>query len=139
MGKATVNWDSQETWQRVVAAIIASGVKVQDLDSEATTLSLSLTDTSSQIDQKQVALYFGTTYDTSKSHRTIVSPDKASNSLTLTSPLVENRFRKIKKEAQVLKEEVESGERGEIAPARKSAPSTPRKPRATPKKDALSS
>ncbi|GIZ47911.1 hypothetical protein CKM354_001098800 [Cercospora kikuchii] len=94
MGKSTVNWDSQETWQRVVAAIIATGVK---------------------IDYKQVALHFGTTYDT-----------------------IENRFRKIKKEAAVLKAEVESGERGEITPARKSAASSPKKtPRNTPRKDAL--
>lgn len=28
MGKSTVNWESQETWQRVCAAIIATGVKV---------------------------------------------------------------------------------------------------------------
>ncbi|KAF2208432.1 hypothetical protein CERZMDRAFT_101499 [Cercospora zeae-maydis SCOH1-5] len=95
MGKSTVNWDSQETWQRVVAAILATGIK---------------------IDYKQVALHFGTTYDT-----------------------IENRFRKIKKEAAVLKAEAENGERGEIAAARKSAASTPKKtPRNTPKTDVLS-
>lgn len=59
-------------------------------------------------------MYFGTTYDT-----------------------LENRFRKIKKESATLKDEVERGERGEIAPSRtKSNPSTPRK--ASPKKAALS-
>ncbi|CZT21594.1 uncharacterized protein RCC_07458 [Ramularia collo-cygni] len=89
----TVNWDSQETWQRVVASIIATGIK---------------------IDYRQVALHFDTTYDT-----------------------IENRFRKIKKEAAVLKEEVERGDRGENAGGRKSAPATPRKPK-TPKKDPLS-
>ncbi|KAI5364943.1 hypothetical protein Slin15195_G044810 [Septoria linicola] len=96
MGKSTVDWNSQETWQRVVAAIIATGVK---------------------IDYKQVALHFGTTYDT-----------------------IENRFRKIKKEAIVLKEEVETGERGQSTPVRKSATfGTPKKtPRDTPKKDPLS-
>lgn len=30
MAKGTVNWDSQETWQRIVAAIIATGVKVSE-------------------------------------------------------------------------------------------------------------
>ncbi|EME81738.1 uncharacterized protein MYCFIDRAFT_87101 [Pseudocercospora fijiensis CIRAD86] len=88
MGAGKVNWDSQETWQRVVAAIIATGVKV---------------------DLKQTALYFGTTYDT-----------------------LENRFRKIKKESEVLKNEVSNGERSQIStPSR----STPKKP--SPKKDAL--
>ncbi|EMF11810.1 uncharacterized protein SEPMUDRAFT_156743 [Sphaerulina musiva SO2202] len=62
MAKGTVNWDSQETWQRIVAAIIATGVK-------------------------QVAIHFGTTYDT-----------------------IQHRFRTIKIEAIVLKEEVEREE-----------------------------
>jgi len=57
-----------------------------------------------------MAIYFGTTYDT-----------------------LENRFRKIKKEAATLKEEVDSGQRGEVKPK----PSTPRKPKATPTKEAL--
>ncbi|CAK3831146.1 Hypothetical predicted protein [Lecanosticta acicola] len=91
-----VNWNSVETWQRVVAAMLATGIKP---------------------DLRQTATYFGTTYDT-----------------------LENRFRKIKKEADVLKGEVSNGARGEVtAPSRqKSAPTTPRK-RQTPKKDALSS
>lgn len=68
------------------------------------------------MDLKQTATYFGTTYDT-----------------------LENRFRKIKKEAATLKDEVDKGDRSEMpTPSRtKSAPSTPRKPK-TPKKDALS-
>ena len=68
------------------------------------------------MDLKQTATYFGTTYDT-----------------------LENRFRKIKKEAATLKEEIDKGDRSELStPSRsKSAPSTPRKPK-TPKKDPLS-
>lgn len=91
-----VNWNDVETWQRVVAALLATGIKP---------------------DLKQTATFFGTTYDT-----------------------LENRFRKIKKDAQVLKDEVNSGQRGEVtAPSRaRSAPSTPRKAK-TPKKDALGS
>lgn len=91
-----VNWNDVETWQRVVAALLATGIKP---------------------DLKQTATFFGTTYDT-----------------------LENRFRKIKKDAQVLKDEVNSGQRGEVtAPSRaRSAPNTPRKPK-TPKKDALGS
>ncbi|KAK5129529.1 hypothetical protein LTR08_003188 [Meristemomyces frigidus] len=38
-----INWDSSETWERMVAAIVASGVK---------------------LDLKSVAAYYGTTYDT---------------------------------------------------------------------------
>ncbi|KAF2766756.1 hypothetical protein EJ03DRAFT_353651 [Teratosphaeria nubilosa] len=87
------NWESKETWERLVASIIATGVK---------------------IDLRATATYFGTTYDT-----------------------LENRFRKIKKESAVLKQEVESGARGLVEAPRKANPSTPRKPK-TPKKDALS-
>ncbi|KAI7281225.1 hypothetical protein KC345_g4235 [Hortaea werneckii] len=39
----TINWDNVGTWQRVVAAIVATGVK---------------------IDLKSTAMYYGTTYDT---------------------------------------------------------------------------
>lgn len=62
MGKSTVNWDSQETWQRVVAAIIATGVKVC-CDQVLLDYLLSPL-TAQQIDYKQVALHFGTTYGT---------------------------------------------------------------------------
>jgi len=56
-----------------------------------------------------------------------------------TYDTLENRFRAIKKLAITLKQEIDSGERGEVvAPApTKSAPNTPRKPK-TPKKDPLS-
>ncbi|KAK1091062.1 hypothetical protein LTR48_007063 [Friedmanniomyces endolithicus] len=89
------DWDSAETWQRVVASMIATGAKP---------------------DLKAMAIAYGCTYDT-----------------------LENRFRAIKKLAITLKQEIDSGERGEVvAPARtKSAPNTPRKPK-TPKKDPLS-
>ncbi|KAK0251483.1 hypothetical protein B0A54_15514 [Friedmanniomyces endolithicus] len=89
------DWDSAETWQRVVASMIATGAKP---------------------DLKAMAIAYGCTYDT-----------------------LENRFRNIKKLAITLKQEIDSGERGEVvAPARaKSAPNTPRKPK-TPKKDPLS-
>ncbi|KAK4548441.1 hypothetical protein LTR36_009351 [Oleoguttula mirabilis] len=100
MAGGATNWESTETWQRVVAAIIASGVK---------------------LDLKAIATYV--------------------NPLDSTGPLndtLENRFRKIKKDAVVLKAEVETGKRGEVAPRGKSAPTTPRKPK-TPKKGALSS
>ncbi|KAK3717746.1 hypothetical protein LTR37_005517 [Vermiconidia calcicola] len=94
MAKGTTNWESAETWQRVVASILATGVK---------------------IDLRAVATYYGTTYDT-----------------------LENRFRKLKKDAADLKTEVDGGDRGEVAvPSRtKSAPTTPRKPK-TPKKEPL--
>ncbi|KAK3710626.1 hypothetical protein LTR37_010254 [Vermiconidia calcicola] len=96
MAKSTTNWESAETWQRVVASILATGVK---------------------IDLRAVATYYGTTYDT-----------------------LENRFRKLKKDAADLKAEVDGGDRGEVAvPSRtKSAPTTPRKPK-TPKKGPLES
>ncbi|KAK5733931.1 hypothetical protein LTR17_009338 [Elasticomyces elasticus] len=91
----TTNWESAETWQRVVASMLATGIKV---------------------DLKATATAYGCTYDT-----------------------LENRFRKLKKLAATLKEEVDNGERGDVAvPARvKSAPATPRKPK-TPKKDPMS-
>ena len=58
-----------------------------------------------QLDLKTIATYYGTTYDT-----------------------LENRFRKIKKDADILKAEVDGGDR---------VPTTPRKSK-TPKKDTLS-
>ncbi|TKA73010.1 hypothetical protein B0A55_05215 [Friedmanniomyces simplex] len=75
------DWESAETWQRVVASIIATGVK---------------------LDLKAMATAYGCTYDT-----------------------LENRFRKIKKLAATLKEEVDSGERGDVAlwPISKASPS----------------
>ncbi|KAK4501702.1 hypothetical protein PRZ48_007511 [Zasmidium cellare] len=110
MANGKVDWDSQATWQRVIAAILATGVKVCIAPAFMFDIKL----ITCQVDLKQTAMYFGTTYDT-----------------------LENRFRKIKKESATLKEEVERGERGEIAPTRtKSNPATPRK--ATPKKQALS-
>ena len=56
-----------------------------------------------------------------------------------TYDTLENRFRNIKKLAITLKQEIDSGERGEVVapPRAKSAPNTPRKPK-TPKKDPLS-
>ncbi|WPG98683.1 Hypothetical protein R9X50_00147700 [Acrodontium crateriforme] len=90
--KTKVNWESAEVWQRVVASLIATGVK---------------------IDLRQMAVYFGTTYDT-----------------------LENRFRKVKKLATVLKDEVDGGERPDL-PKGRSNSSTPRKQR-TPKKNSLS-
>lgn len=94
MGKQLTNWESTETWQRLVSSMLATGYKP---------------------DLRATATYFGTTYDT-----------------------LENRFRKLKKEAEVLKSEVDRGDRVEIiTPSRtKSTPSTPRKPK-TPKKDPL--
>ncbi|GAB7362081.1 hypothetical protein MBLNU230_g2115t1 [Neophaeotheca triangularis] len=90
-----MDWEATETWQRLIAAIYASGAKPN---------------------LKLVAQYYGTTYNT-----------------------LENKFRGIKKLGEELKEEVDSGQRGEISPIRKkSAPSTPRKPK-TPKKDPLAS
>nr|POE78454.1 hypothetical protein CFP56_60686 [Quercus suber] len=85
--RVTTNWESKETWERLVSAIIASGVK---------------------LDLREVAKYYGTTYDT-----------------------LENRLRKVKKDAAILKEEVQTGERGEV-PTPRTAPDTPKKPR-TPK------
>lgn len=115
------DWESAETWQRVVASIIATGVKVSLCSSSLLSRSaecflVAYRTNRSQLDLKAMATIYGCTYDT-----------------------LENRFRKIKKLAVTLKEEANSGERDEIVPeARtKSAPSTPRKPK-TPKKDPLS-
>lgn len=55
-------------------------------------------------------MFYGTTYDT-----------------------LENRLRKVKKDAAVLKEEVASGERPAVPVKAKSEPNTPKKPK-TPKK-----
>ena len=61
-----------------------------------------------KVDLRSAAAYFGTTYDT-----------------------LENRFRKLKKDATTLKAEVDGGERVEITtPSRtKSTSATPRKPK----------
>nr|POE56524.1 hypothetical protein CFP56_33496 [Quercus suber] len=83
--RVATNWDSKETWERLVSAIIASG-----------------------LDLREIAKFYGTTYDT-----------------------LENRLRKVKKDAAVLKEEVSTGERAEIQTCR-TTPTTPKKPR-TPK------
>ena len=115
MGKPTTNWESVETWQRLVSSILATGYKVSKcLPSNLKTVTDGY---DSKPDLKTTAIYFGTTYDT-----------------------LENRFRKLKKEAETLKAEVERGERGELTvPSRpKSAPTTPRKPK-TPKKEPLES
>ena len=71
--------------------------------------------TSGKPDLKSTAKYFGTTYDT-----------------------LENRFRKLKKDAETLKAEVDGEQRGEVTtPSRiKSAPSTPAKAK-TPKNQPL--
>lgn len=158
MAKGTVNWDSQETWQRIVAAIIATGVKVSPFSpphpSSSSSSSLSyprhhypitndifffhrlttryllflsspLPSSSNLNSQQQVAIHFGTTYDT-----------------------IQHRFRTIKIEAIVLKEEVERGERLDESsgtPKQKktkrnnsSSNSTTATPKSTPKKDTLS-
>jgi len=128
------DWDSAETWQRVVASMIATGAKVRShppslpshhFQNDSVPVSAtgiiphhgsSIFTNPSQPDLKAMAIAYGCTYDT-----------------------LENRFRNIKKLAITLKQEIDSGERGEVvAPARaKSAPNTPRKPK-TPKKDPLS-
>lgn len=156
MAKGTVNWDSQETWQRIVAAIIATGVKVSEpfftsssiflllsyprhhypitneifLFHRLTTryllfLSSPLPSFPNLNSQQQVAIHFGTTYDT-----------------------IQHRFRTIKIEAIVLKEQVERGERLDESsgtPKQKktkrnnsSSNSTTATPKSTPKKDTLS-
>lgn len=58
MAKGTVDWNATETWQRVVAAIFATGVKVCATKCSRYPTLL----TKMQIDTKQVALCFGTTY-----------------------------------------------------------------------------
>ncbi|KAK5166114.1 uncharacterized protein LTR77_008375 [Saxophila tyrrhenica] len=82
MGKGTVDWDSVPAWQRLVASIYATGVK---------------------IDLRAAAAYYGTTYDT-----------------------LENRLRKIKKDAEALKSEADPN--AVVTPSRsKSTASTPKK------------
>ncbi|OQO04504.1 hypothetical protein B0A48_09426 [Cryoendolithus antarcticus] len=78
-----IDWDSIDAWKRLIAAIHASGIK---------------------LDLRQIATLFGTTYDT-----------------------LENRLRTIKKDAAVLKDDVTSGKRGEVTPARGTPKKTPAK------------
>ncbi|OQO03507.1 hypothetical protein B0A48_10171 [Cryoendolithus antarcticus] len=78
-----IDWDSVDAWKRLIAAIYASGIK---------------------LDLRQIATLFGTTYDT-----------------------LENRLRTIKKDAAVLKEDVSSGKRGEVTPARGTPKKAPAK------------
>ncbi|KAK6433632.1 hypothetical protein LTR95_010186, partial [Oleoguttula sp. CCFEE 5521] len=78
-----IDWDSVDAWKRLIAAIYASGIK---------------------LDLRQIANLFGTTYDT-----------------------LENRLRTIKKDAAVLKDDVTSGKRGEVTPARGTPKKTPAK------------
>ncbi|KAF2718357.1 hypothetical protein K431DRAFT_211717, partial [Polychaeton citri CBS 116435] len=73
MPRGSINWDSVETWERLVSSIYASGVK---------------------LDLRDVAKYYGTTYNT-----------------------LENKLRKNKKDAKVMREEVDSGQRGDVAPS----------------------
>ena len=117
MPKSTVNWDSAETWERIVASIIASGVKVCSRVLPCLRSCPPVNFCDIQLDLGSIAKYYGTTYHT-----------------------LENRFRKTRKDAKVLEAEVNSGERGdEGTPTRtKSAPATPRKAK-TPKKDPLES
>ena len=108
-GPGKLSWDTVEVWQKLVAAIIASGVKVNSSPS-LKTKSLQLENrgtrlTSSQIDVSNVATHFGTTYDT-----------------------IENRLRPIKKQAKVLQEQVSNGMQDKVTSTRKS-PSKPRTPK----------
>jgi hypothetical protein len=106
-GPGKLSWDSVEVWQKLVAAIIASGVRVSSHNQSKTSLRY-LTDNIVQIDVSNVATHFGTTYDT-----------------------IENRLRPIKKQAKVLKDAVSNGTQDKVTSTRKS----PTKPR-TPKKSA---
>ena len=109
-GSGKLSWDTVEVWQKLVAAIIASGVKVS---SPLTFYQLSQPSrrrkqlTASQIDVSNVATHFGTTYDT-----------------------IENRLRPVKKQAKILQEQVSNGTQDKVTSTRKSPskPRTPKKP-----------
>jgi hypothetical protein len=102
-GPGKLSWDSVEVWQKLVAAIIASGVKVRiptlpdHLPNKA--------NNSIKIDVSSVATHFGTTYDT-----------------------IENRLRPVKKQAKELKEAVSNGTQDRVVSTRKS-PTKPKTPR----------
>ena len=104
-----MNWNDVETWKRLVASIVATGVKVGSFIcicySELTRIV--------QIDLNETAKHFGTTYST-----------------------LENRFRPIKKDAAAMQGD-KTGNDGETTPRTKAGPATPRSK--TPKKDVLHS
>lgn len=101
-GQSKVAWDSVEVWQKLVAAIIATGVKVRYTYSSSSTPVLIYV---CQIDVSAVATHFGTTYDT-----------------------VENKLRPIKKQAKALQEAVNNGTLDKVTATRKS-PSKPKAPK----------
>lgn len=109
MPQGSVNWKSIEAWQRLVSAIIATGVKVTPSDM---TLRLDSDAGIPQIDIKKAADYYGTSYDT-----------------------LEGRLRPLKKEAELMKTEVEKGQVPDLPATIALQPSTPKKAtRNTPKK-----
>jgi hypothetical protein len=106
-GPGKVSWDSVEVWQKLVAAIIASGVKVRISQSfHSSSIQANKADNSAKIDVSSVASHFGTTYDT-----------------------IENRLRPVKKQAKEMKEAVSNGTQDKVVSTRKSPtkPKTPRK------------
>lgn len=59
------NWDKCETWERVVAAILATGVKVCSTTSGILVPVLHAVDVdTTQVDLASAAKYYGTTYNT---------------------------------------------------------------------------
>ena len=106
-GPGKVSWDSVEVWQKLVAAIIASGVKVRiSQPFPLISTHASKANNSTKIDVSSVASHFGTTYDT-----------------------IENRLRPVKKQAKEMKEAVSNGTQDKVVSTRKSPikPKTPRK------------
>jgi hypothetical protein len=105
-GPGKLSWDSVEVWQRLVAAIIASGVKVSIFCIFPSSTRASKADNNPKVDVSSVATHFGTTYDT-----------------------IENRLRPVKKQAKELKEAVSNGTQDKVVSTRKSPtkPKTPRK------------
>ena len=106
-----VNWKEPDAFSRLLAAMVAAqDMKVVPTPS-FTPPSLPLTAGLSQLDYRKIATYYG-------------------NNATYDS--IEGRFRIIKREAAVLKAEIDSGSRPEAPPRGNNTPvGTPKKPRST--------
>lgn len=101
-GKGQVAWDSVDAWEKLVAAIFATGIKVQYSLLPRQIRQLIKT----QVDISSVATHFGATYDT-----------------------IENRLRPVKRRAKGLQEAVRDGKQVKVTSSRKSPSKPPRTPK----------
>lgn len=132
----TVNWDSQETWQRVVAAV-CSIYAIFPYARHTLTSGPLLHRSSPPVSRSISSRLPSTSALRTFSREPCTEPASARHMLNTSNSYdtLENRFRKIKKESAVLKAEVENGERTPIStPSR-----TPKqnKMKSTPQKDPL--